>query len=323
MNTAVATPSAPTDRHADAIDRLRRLLNTSLCGKSTVVDQVLICLFSHGHLLLEDKPGLGKTTLAKAIAKGIGGRFARVQCTPDLLPSDITGFNLFNQKTQDFDFRPGPVFSEVMLADEINRATPRTQSALLEAMAERQVTVDAIQHRLADEFFVIATQNPTEQHGTYPLPEAQLDRFAMKLSIGYPDPSAEMELLKAARESEGEASESDGPIFDEGQLRQIQNEVASLYVDEKLQDYLVRLAAETRSHPHIVLGLSPRGMLTWQRAAQSRAFLNHRSFVTPDDIQDVAEPVLSVRLGIDHEDPLPTIREILETISVPEYTVPE
>ncbi|MCA9109684.1 MAG: MoxR family ATPase, partial [Planctomycetaceae bacterium] len=188
---------------------------------------------------------------------------------------------------------------------------------------ERQVTVDAIQHRLADEFFVIATQNPTEQHGTYPLPEAQLDRFAMKLSIGYPDPSAEMEVLKAARESNGELPDSDGPILEEGQLRQIQKIVAGLYVDEKLQDYLVRLAAETRSHPHIVLGLSPRGMLTWQRAAQSRAFLNHRSFVTPDDIQDVAEPVLSVRLGIDHEDPLPTIREILETISVPEYTVPE
>ena len=306
----------------DAIDDLRQHLNAALCGKSEVVDQVLICLLAHGHLLIEDKPGLGKTTLAKALSDGIGGLFARVQCTPDLLPSDITGFNLFNQKTQEFEFRPGPVFSDILLADEINRATPRTQSALLEAMAERQVTVDAVGHRLSDEFFVIATQNPTEQHGTYPLPEAQLDRFAMKLSIGYPEASAEMDMLRSAVQSPSVNGQVAEPVLNPGQLKRIQAEVAGLHVAESIHDYLVRLAAATRSHPHIVLGLSPRGILVWQRAAQSRAFLSHRTYVTPDDVQEVALPVLSVRLGIDHDDPIPTIREMLSEIPVPEYSVP-
>ncbi|HWL06837.1 MAG TPA: AAA family ATPase, partial [Planctomicrobium sp.] len=170
---------------------LRERLNTVLRGKESVVHFVLVTLLARGHLLLEDRPGLGKTTLAKALAGALGERFARIQCTPDLLPGDITGFSIFNQKTQEFEFREGPVFAEVLLADEINRATPRTQSALLEAMAERQVTVDAQRYQLPPQFFVIATQNPTDQHGTYPLPEAQLDRFAMKLSIGYPEPEDE------------------------------------------------------------------------------------------------------------------------------------
>ncbi|MCI0459485.1 MAG: AAA family ATPase, partial [Gemmataceae bacterium] len=173
--------------HASGIDGLRAALNHALRGKPQVIEQVLACLLARGHLLLEDLPGLGKTTLAKALAQAIGSRFARVQCTPDLLPGDITGFSVFNQKTREFDFLPGPVFADVLLADEINRTTPRTQSALLEAMAERQVTVDNVRHPLAPTFFVMATQNPVEHHGTYPLPEAQLDRFAMKLSIGYPE----------------------------------------------------------------------------------------------------------------------------------------
>ena len=184
--------------HKLATEQLRDRLNAELKGKQDVVDMVLVCLLSGGHLLLEDKPGLGKTTLAKALATAIGGNFGRAQCTPDLLPSDITGFNIFNQKTHDFEFRRGPVFADVLLADEINRATPRTQSALLEAMAERQVTVDAEHFDLSSEFFVIATQNPVDQHGTYPLPEAQLDRFAMKLSVGYPAAADEMLMLQEA-----------------------------------------------------------------------------------------------------------------------------
>ncbi len=195
----------------DSVGRLRVALNAALRGKADVVEFVLACLLARGHLLLEDKPGLGKTTLAKAAAQAVGGAFARVQCTPDLLPGDVTGFSIFNQKTREFEFQPGPVFAAVLLADEINRTTPRTQSALLEAMAERQVTVDNVRYRLDETFFVIATQNPIEHHGTYPLPEAQLDRFAMKLSIGYPDKAHQQEMLAAAvgivegRESSGPA----------------------------------------------------------------------------------------------------------------------
>ena len=184
-----------TCRHQPQIDRLRERLNCALVGKSDVMELVLACLLARGHLLFEDLPGLGKTTLSKGIAEAIGGAFARIQCTPDLMPTDITGFNVFDQRNREFEFRPGPVFAEVLLADEINRTTPRTQSALFEAMAERQVTVDGSAHRLSVSFFVIATQNPVESHGAFPLPEAQLDRFAMKLKIGYPDRDAERELL--------------------------------------------------------------------------------------------------------------------------------
>ncbi|MHC5544331.1 AAA family ATPase, partial [Singulisphaera rosea] len=180
------------------MDLIRSALNSELRGKAAVNEQVLACLLARGHLLIEDLPGLGKTTLAKALARAIGGRFARVQCTPDLLPGDVTGFRIFDQQTKAFEFLAGPVFSDVLLADEINRTTPRTQSALLEAMGERQVTIDNVRHVLSETFFVIATQNPVEQHGTYPLPEAQLDRFAMKLRIGYPERSDELAMLEAA-----------------------------------------------------------------------------------------------------------------------------
>ena len=186
-------------RHQPELDGLRAALNQSLIGKTDVVEMVLACLLARGHLLFDDLPGLGKTTLAKAVAHAVGGQFARIQCTPDLLPSDITGFNVFNQKTREFEFREGPVFSDVLLADEINRTTPRTQSALFEAMAERQVTIDGRTYALGETFFVIATQNPVESHGAYPLPEAQLDRFAMKLRIGYPDAQSELAMLAARK----------------------------------------------------------------------------------------------------------------------------
>ncbi|MCL4116157.1 UNVERIFIED_CONTAM: hypothetical protein GTU68_049247 [Idotea baltica] len=281
---------------------------------------VLVCLLSRGHLLLEDKPGLGKTTLAKALANAIGGAFARAQCTPDLLPSDITGFNIFNQKAQEFEFRRGPVFSDVLLADEINRATPRTQSALLEAMAERQVTVDTQRFELSSQFFVIATQNPVDQHGTYPLPEAQLDRFAMKISIGYPSPSDEIRMLQEAVGSDETSNVQAEPILTTGQLQSIQQRVASTSITESVQEYLVRIATATRTHTSISLGLSPRGLLTLQRAAQSQAFLSSRDFVTPDDVLDVVFPVLSVRLGLQINEANRVIQEVLDGVAVPDYS---
>ncbi len=300
------------------LDQLRIALNTVLRGKADVVENVLVCLLARGHLLLEDRPGLGKTTLAKALASAVGGRFSRVQCTPDLLPSDVTGFNIFNQKTHEFEFRPGPVFSDVLLADEINRATPRAQSALLEAMAERQVTVDAERYPLSGEFFVIATQNPIDQHGTYPLPEAQLDRFAMKLSVGYPDPADEAQMLQDAVEG-GDDSSSVTRILGDGQLRSLQQQVARLRVAPSLQHYLVQLGMATRQHPQVILGTSPRGLLLWQRAAQAKALLTGRDYVTPDDIQQIAIPVLSVRLGVEQENPIPVIEQILSSVPIPEY----
>jgi len=300
------------------LQSLRTALNGVLRGKADVVENVLVCLLARGHLLLEDRPGLGKTTLAKALASAVGGRFTRVQCTPDLLPSDITGFNIFNQKTHEFEFRPGPVLADVLLADEINRATPRAQSALLEAMAERQVTVDAERYPLSSEFFVIATQNPIDQHGTYPLPEAQLDRFAMKLSVGYPDSNDEVQMLNDAVVG-GDNSPTVPPLLGDGQLKSLQQQVAHLRVDPSLQQYLVQLGSATRQHPQVTLGASPRGLLQWQRAAQAKALLSGRNYVTPDDIQQIAIPVLSVRLGIEQENPVPVIEQVLSSVPIPEY----
>ena len=301
-----------------SMDAVRRRLEGVLKGKQHVVQNVLVCLLARGHILLEDRPGLGKTTLAKALAESLGGRFARVQCTPDLLPSDITGFNIFNQKTREFEFRRGPVFSDILLADEINRATPRTQSALLEAMAERQVTVDAERFALTDEFFVIATQNPHEQHGTYPLPEAQLDRFAMKLKIGYPLREDERDMLRAAVATPGTIrSGPQEPVLDPGELSRMQDAVAAISVAAHVQDYLVRLAEASRSHRDITLGISPRGLLTWQRTAQASAFLAGRGFVTPDDVQRVAGPVLSVRLGIERPDEAAVIAALVRSVEAP------
>ena len=241
----------------------------------------------------------------------------RIQCTPDLLPSDVTGFNLLNQKSREFEFRSGPVFADVLLADEINRATPRTQSALFEAMAERQVTIDGEARTLSETFLVLATQNPVESVGAYPLPEAQLDRFAMKLKIGYPDRKNELELLARAsnRIRETEAAQ----VLEAGQLAQLQASVAQVAVELPVREYLVDLAEATRNHRSFALGLSPRGLLQWQRVAQARALLQGRDFLIPEDVQHVALPVLSVRLsglttGVDK-----AIDSVLNSVTVPRW----
>ncbi|WP_145034045.1 AAA family ATPase [Caulifigura coniformis] len=318
-NTLAARDQSLAESHA-AIARLSDRLNRVLKGKPGVVESVIICLLARGHLLLEDRPGLGKTTLAKGLAAGVGGRYARIQCTPDLLPGDITGFSLFNQQEQQFEFRPGPVFSDVLLADEINRATPRTQSVLLEAMAERQVTVDAICHELSATFFVIATQNPFDQHGTYPLPEAQLDRFAMKLSVGYPDRLDEMQMLTDAIGASLTSEANSLACFARGQLQRIQQLVADVFVDARIQHYLLDLIQATRSHSGVVLGASPRAALTWQRVAQARAFFHGREYVVPDDVQETAQPVLSVRLGVVHENTEQVIQELVGRTPLPAYS---
>jgi len=297
------------------LDALRGQLNQALLGKADVVENLLACVLARGHVLFDDLPGLGKTTLAKALATAMGGRFMRVQCTPDLLPSDVTGFSILNQKSRDFEFRPGPVFGDVLLADEINRATPRTQSALFEAMAERQVTIDGEAKPLSETFLVLATQNPVESVGAYPLPEAQLDRFAMKLRIGYPDRKSELELLaRSGRSTEEVVAER---VLEPGQLLQLQQEVARVSVELPVREYLVNLAEATRANHSFALGLSPRGLLQWQRTAQARAMLQGRDFMIPEDVQDVAVPVLSVRLTGVVGDVENAIASVLESVSVP------
>jgi MoxR-like ATPase len=301
-----------------SVDQLTANLNNTLLGKTDVVDFVVACLLARGHLLFDDLPGLGKTTLAKALAQSMGGKLARVQCTPDLLPSDVTGFSVLNQKTREFEFRTGPVFSDVLLADEINRATPRTQSALFEAMAERQVTIDGHSHQLSQTFMVIATQNPVESHGAYPLPEAQLDRFAVKLRIGYPDRDSELTMLEANIGATDRLHPKLEPCFKGTGLYAIQEFVASIAVEGSVRGYLVDLAASTRSHPAVSLGLSPRGLLVWQRMAQAWAFMKGREFVVPDDVLDVSRPVLELRLTGEVEHIERVIEEITSSVRVPQ-----
>jgi MoxR-like ATPase len=303
--------------HEAAVESLRASLNLALCGKGKVMEYVLACLLARGHLLLEDLPGLGKTTLAKALAHAIGGRFARIQCTPDLLPGDITGFNMFNQSTREFEFVAGPVFSDVVLTDEINRATPRTQSALFEAMAERQVTVDNVCRKLSDTFLVIATQNPVESHGTYPLPEAQLDRFAMKLSIGYPDRQSELKMLADDLGDQDDEAAPPTAVISRKQLRALQKHVARIAIGEAARAYIVDLTRATRQHAAVAIGLSPRGMLVWQRVSQAWAYLQGRDFVIPDDVQNVAPAVLGVRLPCQGDAASHVVADIVKSVVVP------
>ena len=278
----------------ERISELFRAVNAVIRGKDEVVRQSVLTLLAGGHLLIEDVPGVGKTSLARALAAEMGGSFRRVQFTSDLLPADIVGVNVFDPSSKSFTFRPGPVFCNVLLADEINRTTPRTQSALLQAMEERHVTLDGTDHELPDPFLVIATQNPLEHHGTYPLPESQMDRFLMRVSMGYPHREAEKAMI-ADRSGSGSPSPARPGLTPEA-LAEARRAVVSLHVDDALLDYLLQIIETTRDHPDLELGASPRASLALARAAQASAYLEGREYVVPDDIKTLVEPVLAHRL---------------------------
>jgi MoxR-like ATPase len=290
-------------------------------GKRQEVVLSLVACFSEGHILLEDVPGVAKTMLARAIAASIGCSFKRVQCTPDLLPNDITGASIFNPKTTDFEFRPGPLFSQIVVADEINRTTPRTQAALLEAMAERRVTVDGKTYTLEAPFLVIATQNPIDHEGTFPLPEAQLDRFLIRLSLGYPGPEEEGKMLEMMRREH--PIDKLPAVVSADDVIACQQAVREIHVDAKVRDYIVELIRATREHEDIALGGSPRASIALYRASQAMAAIRGHDFVLPDDVKRMAKPVLGHRLIVKPESRLrkvtadDVITEILNEVSVP------
>jgi MoxR-like ATPase len=276
------------------IERLKQNLGKTIVGKAEAIRLVLVAVLSGGHALLEDVPGVGKTLLAKSLARSIDGKFQRIQCTPDLLPTDITGTNIWNPRSGEFEFLPGPVFANVLLADEINRATPRTQSALLEVMEEKQVTVDGVSRNVPAPFFVIATQNPIEYQGTFPLPEAQMDRFTLSLTLGYPAALEELQMLE--RLSDSFAVEDLQPCISLEEVQELRRLCAGVKVEGSLKQYIVDLVRSTREDEEITLGVSPRGAVALHRASQALAFISGRDFATPDDVKDLATHVLSHRL---------------------------
>ena len=292
-----------------------------IVGKHGEVELALIALLCQGHVLIEDVPGVGKTMLAKALAKSVGCAFKRIQFTPDLLPSDVTGVTIYNQKSGEFEFRSGPVMAQIVLADEINRATPKTQSALLEAMEERQVTVDGTTYTLPAPFMVMATQNPIEYEGTFPLPEAQLDRFMMRISLGYPSRSDEMKILDAQQLVH--PIEAIGEVISRADLMEMQQRVKKTYVDPLVLEYIVDVVTATREHQEVYLGASPRGSQALHKATQARAALLGRDYAIPDDVKALATATLAHRLivspaaRIRNVDPRHVIAEILDTVPVP------
>jgi MoxR-like ATPase len=292
-----------------------------IVGKRSAVELTVICLLCQGHLLIEDVPGVGKTMLAKSLAKSLGCTFKRIQFTPDLLPSDVTGVSVFNEKTREFEFRPGPILSQVVLTDEINRATPKTQSALLEAMEERQVTVDGITYPTPKPFLVIATQNPIEYEGTFQLPEAQLDRFLMRVDLGHPAPADEIVILEAQQyEHPIQTLEQ---VVSAEELLSAQEQIKSMYVDDLVKEYIVQLMDASRKHPDVYLGASPRGSLAMFRTSQARAVLEGRDYVTPDDIKFLAQATLAHRMiispaaRIKNVDSRSIVDELLRSVPVP------
>jgi MoxR-like ATPase len=292
-----------------------------IVGKHSPVQITVVALLCQGHLLIEDVPGVGKTMLARAIAKSIGCHFSRIQFTPDMLPSDVTGVSVFNQKNREFEFRQGPVFAQIVLTDEINRATPKTQSALLEAMEERQVTVDGTTYPLSRPFLVLATQNPIEYEGTFPLPEAQLDRFMLRISLGYPSKADETVILEA-QQFIHPVNQIDQVVTVE-ELLDVQEAIKSVYADELIKEYIVSLVDASRHHPDVYLGASPRGSLALFKASQARAAILGRDYVIPDDVKALAEATLAHRLiispaaRIKNVDPREVVQELLASVPVP------
>jgi MoxR-like ATPase len=292
-----------------------------ILGKRQEIQTTLLALLCEGHLLIEDVPGVGKTMLARAIARSIGCSFRRIQFTPDMLPSDVTGVSVFNQKTREFEFRPGPIMAQIVLTDEINRATPKTQSALLEAMEERQVTVDGTTYPMARPFLVLATQNPIEYEGTFPLPEAQLDRFMLRITLGYPDVEHEMHMLDTQRQAHPIDQLQQVVVIED--LQAAQRIVTEVYVDDLIKEYIVALVNATRKHPDIYLGASPRGSLALYKTTRARAAVLGRDYVIPDDIKAMADPALAHRMivspsaRIKNVDSRAVLKEILDSVPVP------
>jgi MoxR-like ATPase len=315
--TAAARGATFSDYYETVLDNIERVIQ----GKREVIELVLLCLVSEGHLLLEDVPGVGKTNLAKSLATSIECSFGRVQFTPDLLPSDVVGITVWNRGDGSFDFRPGPVFNNIVLADEINRASPKTQAALLEAMAENQVTVDGTTYPLSRPFMVIATQNPIEHEGTYPLPESQLDRFLMRVSVGYPSPDAELEILET--HGDHDAFHDIGPVVSNDEVQGLAAAARSVHVAPSLKAYLVDVSQATRRSSHLALGVSPRATLALLRVAKARAAAHGRGYVIPDDVKALSTPVLAHRLIVTPEaqlqgiSPAEALAEVLRAVPVP------
>ena len=293
MNTQEPLSQPEVQGFAALAARLAENVNAVVLGKPEVVRLALTALFAQGHVLLEDVPGVGKTTLARAIAATVEGKWRRIQFTPDLLPSDVSGVTIFNQATRGFEFHPGPVFANIVIADEINRASPKTQSALLEVMEERTVTVDGVRHPVPQPFLVVATQNPVEMDGTYRLPEAQLDRFLVKLSVGYPDEAVEVAVLRGATVR---SPDSLSAITDTATLGEMVRMARRVHIAEPLYTYAVRLAAATRNHPQVRVGVSPRGVIALTRAACAYALIDGRGWIMPEDLKTLTEPVFAHRL---------------------------
>src|ERR1051326_4644433 len=314
MNT-VATPQA------EKVSSLRDAIATTIKGKQQTIDLAIVALLAEGHLLIEDVPGVGKTTLGDALARSLACKFHRIQFTSDLLPSDVLGVSVYSPKLNEFEFKRGPIFANIVLADEINRTTPKTQSALLEAMNENQVTIENVTYPLPRPFMVLATQNPIEHHGTYPLPESQLDRFLMRIKVGYPDAAAEKEILK--RFSNGNRHSVPRAVLDPEEVLSLQEGSHKIHIDDSVVDYMIQIVNRTREHPEIELGISPRGTAALFRAAQSLAMVEGRSFVLPDDIKRLAHPVFEHRLvlvrtgGRARGETKTVLAEIIDQIPVP------
>jgi MoxR-like ATPase len=302
-------------------DKIIANVEKVIFGKHAPVQMTVLALLCQGHLLIEDVPGVGKTMLARAIAKSIGSSFSRIQFTPDMLPSDVTGVSVFNQKTREFEFREGPVFAQIVLTDEINRATPKTPSALLEAMGEHQITVDGTTYILSRPFLVLATQNPIEYEGTFPLPEAQLDRFMLRINLGYPAKTDEVSILEAQRVVHPVEEISEAVTVEE--LLGAQEKVKSVYADDLIKEYIVSLVDASRHHPDVYLGASPRGSLALYKTAQAHAAIMGRDYAIPDDVKALAEATLAHRLiispaaRIKNVDPREVVQELLDSVPVP------